>query len=178
MWPPQMLQYEPEFNAFVDLLLDVGVRSYLEIGCKFGGTLWRVGMALPKGSTCVGVDFPRAPEATSFHSMRSVIRRLQEEGRECTMVWGDSTDRKAIDKVRSLGPFDACFIDANHSRLYVEKDWMNYGQMAKKVVAFHDICWQSSGVPKFWNEIKVGHHYSELRYDPGGANNGIGVIYV
>jgi len=174
-----MLQYEPEFNAFVDLLLDVGAQSYLEIGCKFGGTLWRVGMALPNGAMCVGVDIPRTPEASSYHSMRSVIRKLQDAGRECTVVWGDSTDRKVIDKVRSLGPFDACFIDANHSRAHVERDWTSYGPMATKVVAFHDICYlQKSAVPKFWNEIKAGHHYSELRYDPSGENNGIGVIYV
>ena len=96
-----MLQYEPEFTAFLEQIQDVGARSYLEIGCKFGGTLWRVGMALPKGSVCVGVDMPRRPDATSFHSMRAVISRLQQEGRECAMVWGDSTSKPVLDKVRA-----------------------------------------------------------------------------
>jgi len=50
--------------------------------------------------------------------------------------------------------------------------------MATKLVAFHDICYIKSDVPRFWGEIRASHHYSELRYAPGGVNNGIGVIYV
>ena len=178
MVPPQMLQYEPEFQAFLDILQDVGARSYLEIGCKHGGTLWRVGMVLPKGSVCVGVDLLRNPGSASYSSMHSVIRGLESEGRQCTLVWGNSTTRPVIDKTRALGPFDAVFIDADHSYDGVRLDWANYGPMATKLVAFHDICYIKSDVPRFWGEIRASHHYSELRYAPGGVNNGIGVIYV
>lgn len=172
-----MLQYEPEFNAFLELLQDVGVRSYLEVGCKWGGTLWRVGMAMPQGSSCVGVDLPRDREASSYRSMHGVIRRLRGEGRDCDVVWGNSTTKGVIDKVRGLGPFHAVFIDADHGYNGVRQDWENYGAMATKVVAFHDICCRKSDVPRFWGEIRQSHHYSELRYDPSGADNGIGVIY-
>jgi hypothetical protein len=45
------------------LLQREGVRSYLEIGSKFGGSLWRVANSLPPGSRIVSVDLPNGTKA-------------------------------------------------------------------------------------------------------------------
>jgi predicted O-methyltransferase YrrM len=62
------------------------------------------------------------------------------QGFDTHLIWGDSTAAEVIEKLMALGPFDAIFIDANHTSLIVEKDWANYGPMGR-IVAFHDIGW-------------------------------------
>lgn len=176
MFPPQMLQYEPEFSAFLDVVRELDVRSYLEIGSKFGGTLWRVGMAMPKGSRCVFVDLERSSETASWKSTNGVMRRLTSEGRSCKAIWGDSTSEHTIRSARALGPYDAVFIDANHFYNYVSKDWENYSPMATKFVAFHDIRNKKCEVPRFWGELRERHEHREITLDPAGRFNGIGII--
>jgi hypothetical protein len=69
-----------------------------------------------------------------------------------------------IEQVRALGPFDAIFIDANHTLPFVEKD---FGQLTAdgRIIAFHDIAWRRApewvgtriDVPEFWDRVK--DHY-------------------
>lgn len=178
MFPPPMLQYEPEFNAFLDLIREMDVRSYLEVGCKFGGTFWRVGKAMPRKSLCVSIDLPRTTETTSWRSMNAVLRRLDTEGKKVHAIWGDSTSLKTIEQAQNFAPFDAVFIDCNHSLRYVTSDWRNYGPMARKFVAFHDIAHVACDVPTFWADLKGQHPHREIKLDPSGTHNGIGVILI
>jgi hypothetical protein len=53
----------PRSTAFAPLLVREGVTSYLEVGSKFGGSLWRAANALPKGSRIVSVDLPGGTKA-------------------------------------------------------------------------------------------------------------------
>lgn len=177
MWPPEMLQHEEEFAAFIAILQEHDVRSYLEIGAKFGGTLWRVASAMPKGSRSAFVDFPRTEGAPSYYSMRLVITRLDIAKRPCEAIWGDSTAQATVAKARKFAPFDAVFIDAGHDYEHVSQDYRNYGPMAKKLIAFHDIAFKKSDVPRFWSEIKGCSHFTELKYDQDRAHNGIGILY-
>ena len=185
--PPEMLQDPQEFEAFLEIVRELDVRSYLEVGAKYGGTFYRVGMALPEGSKCVAVDLPRGTRAwtASEKSLCAVAMELSTANRPTTLLWGDSTDPKIIRQVRELGPFDLILIDANHTMPFVRRDFANYGPMATKAVAFHDISWKRApawvgvriDVPQFWDEIKSSYHHRELRYDTSGKNNGIGVIF-
>lgn len=182
----EVLQVEEEISAFAALLKHEGVRSYLEIGSKFGGSLWRVGKELPAGSRIVSVDMPggtkRFPE--SKVSLEGCIADLRRMGHDCFMKWGDSTDQKVIDQVRELGPFDAILIDANHTMPFVIKDWNNYGPMGH-IVAFHDIAWRRApewegtriDVPEFWESIKGDYRHEEFKFCSTGKNNGIGVLW-
>lgn len=183
---PQALQIEEEIAAFADLLKAEGVRSYLEIGSKFGGSLWRVGKALPAGSRIVSVDLPKGTKAfpETKPSLVACVAEMKAVGHDARIIWGDSTDQAVIDEVTALGPFDAVFIDANHTMPYVMKDWANYGPLSR-IVAFHDIAWKQKDphrgyqieVPKFWDEIKTGFRHQEFKFDPGGRDNGIGVLW-
>lgn len=181
-----MLQVDAEIDGLADILVREGVTSYLEIGSKFGGSLMRVASRLPAGSRIVSVDMPNGTRAwkESEAELKAVIAKLRMQGYDAQVIWGDSTSPTTIDQVRQLGPFGAIFIDANHTRPYVEKDFATYSPMTK-LLAFHDINWHRApewvgtriDVPEFWDEIKVTHRHEEFKFCPTGKNNGIGVLW-
>lgn len=180
-----MLQHENEIARFIDILKRENVRSYLEVGSKFGGSLWRVATALPAGSRIVSVDLPQGD--TSFKhtqpSLEACVEELKQRGYDAHLILGDSTKTEVLSAVADLAPFDACLIDANHTEPYVRSDWSNYGPMCR-LVAFHDIGWLARPepskkmpieVPKVWNEIKTAFRHEEIKECP--RDNGIGVLW-
>lgn len=180
-----MLQDRGEFDRFVKLMRAEGIRSYLEVGSKHGGSLWRMATSLPIGSRIVSVDLPHGD--TSFKEsqphLEACVAELKRRGYDTHLFLGSSLDLSIIESVRALGPFDLCFIDANHTEPFVRADWANYGPMARRV-AFHDIGWiprpepskkMPIEVPKVWNEIKQGFDHKEIRACP--RDNGIGVLW-
>jgi len=180
-----LLQDLREFNEFIQLIHKNEVKSYLEIGSKHGGSLWRIGSSLPAGSRIVSVDLPHGD--TSFKEsephLRACVEELKKKGYDAHLFLTSSQDASTINSVRALAPFDLLFIDANHTELFVRHDWSVYGPMAK-MVAFHDINWKARPepskkmpieVPKVWNEIKTGFKHKEIKYCP--RDNGIGVLW-
>jgi len=182
----KQLQEPAEITRLAKVLAAAGVRSYLEIGSKYGGSLWTVAQALPAGSRIVAVDLPNGTRewSASTGSLQSCVEDLERHGYNAHLIWGDSTAPGVIAQVSALGPFDAVFIDANHTRPYVENDWAHYGGMAR-IVAFHDIAWARAptwvgtriDVPELWDAIKSGYRHEEIRLCPTGKNNGIGVLW-
>jgi hypothetical protein len=170
-------QVEAEVDAFIGLMNELGARSFLEVGSKYGDTLRRVAHGLPRGSRIVSVDLDK-----NGPDLRRVIAMLNAEGYDAHLVAGDSTDTETIRKVSELGPFDVLFIDGNHKLEYVRKDWENYGLMAR-MVGFHDIGWRRPSpeaphpilVPQFWDSIKGAYRYQEILLHP--AAYGIGVLW-
>lgn len=182
-----MAQDEAEIAAFAGLLAAEGVKSYLEVGSKFGGSLWRAATALPPGSRIVSVDLPGGTKAwrESEASLKACHAELRRLGYDTHAIWGSSFDAKVIAQVRALGPFDAALIDADHRMSGVTQDWKNYGPMAR-IVAFHDLAWKRApewvgtriDVPEFWASIKDGFERTqEIILCPTGKNNGIGVLW-
>jgi predicted O-methyltransferase YrrM len=178
------LQNINELTQFIAVLKAENVRSYLEIGSKFGGSLWRIANALPKGSRIIAVDLPHGDQSfkVTLPPLQECIRELINRDYAAELIIGDSTDPAIIKKVREYGPFDACLIDANHTEPYIRKDWANYGQLCR-LVAFHDINHTEFipshkmpiEVPKVWNEIKTNYRHQEIKLDSG--HNGIGVLW-
>lgn len=184
-----MAQDEAEISRFIELLVAEGVRSYLEIGSKFGGSLWRVARALPPGSTIVSVDMPKGTKLwpQSEPSLKACIADLRANSYQAHVFWGDSTANNIVDAVRRLGPFDACLLDGNHTLPFVEKDFANYALMCRKIMAFHDIGWRRGpewkngvkiDVPAWWAAHKDAYRHEEIRLCPTGKNNGIGVLWL
>jgi len=183
----QAVQDEQEISAFCDLVAREGVRSYLEIGTKWGGTFHRVMCSLPKGSKGVSIDLPggtkdwKATEA----SLQLVHADLQKRGYETHAIWGNSTDPAVIERARALGPYSACLLDGDHRLPGVTADWNNYGPMAR-MVAFHDIAWTRApewnkglriDVKEFWESIRGDYRHEEFCFCPTGKDNGIGVLW-
>lgn len=183
-----IMQVNAEIDALADVFRKEGVRSFLEIGSKFGGSLERLANAMPTGSRVVSVDLPRGTRAwpQSEAELKATVGRLRLKGYDTHLIWGDSTAPDVVAKVKDLGPFDAVFIDANHTTPFLWKDWENYGSIGK-IVAFHDIAWHRApdwkegiriDVPEFWHVIKFAwKRVEEFKFCPTGKNNGIGVLW-
>jgi predicted O-methyltransferase YrrM len=187
LYETKALQHNAEIDRFVELVKRENVRSYLEIGSKFGGSLWRVGSVMPAGSKIVAVDMPHGTRAwnDSRRSLEACVSHLNRIGQRTTLLWGDSTDEKIVSSVRALAPFDLVLIDGDHNLPFVTKDWENYGPLGR-IVAFHDIAWKRApgasnyqiDVPKFWESIKGMYpHREEIVLDPTGQDNGFGVLW-
>jgi hypothetical protein len=180
-------QHLAELAEFVEFIRANTVESYCEIGCKFGGLLWAVAQAMPKGARLVAVDAPNGPwgRTDSEISLRECVEELKRIGYEAHLFFGDSTSDMIIASVGALAPFDVVFIDANHTEKYVRKDFASYGRLAR-ICCFHDIGWNNPTppgrmaieVPKVWAELRNSHagraSFSEIRHDNG--HNGIGIM--
>jgi predicted O-methyltransferase YrrM len=179
LYKTKALQAEAEITAFCDLLVREGVRSYLEIGSKFGGSLWRVANALPKGSRIVSLD-----QNVNGPDLQNCINDLNGSGYNAWLIPLNSTSSEAIERACALGPYDAVFIDGDHKPPGVWSDWNNYGSMGR-IVGFHDIGWRRGpdwvgkriDVPGIWDEIKQRYRFEEIKLDKSGKNNGIGVLW-
>lgn len=178
-----VLQNLEEIDWLIKIFRAEGVKSYLEIGSKHGGSLWRVANNLPKGSRIVSVDLPHGDG--SFKETQPSLEQCVDALKinyDAHLFLGDSTDQDIVEHVKALGPFDACFIDANHTMPYIKKDWQNYGSVSK-MIAFHDIAWKRPkewvgarmDVAEFWSDIKLSFRHKSIALD--GKDNGIGVLW-
>lgn len=152
-----------ELSSFLRLLVENNVRSYLEIGSKYGGTFNMVMRLLPPGSRGVAVDLPGANwgKSDSATFLSTVVGDLRP-AYDVHMIFGNSQSETVKNEVAALGPFDAALIDGDHLYAGAKADWLFYGPMAK-LVAFHDVVGEGGRVrkdglvvevPKLWREIK------------------------
>jgi len=181
-------QHLDELADYIAFLKPRGIKSYLEIGSKFGGCLWAVvQQAMAPGSRVVAVDLPNSHwgRSESESSLVDCFAHLKRQGHDAHLFLGDSTSDDVVRKVKALSPFDVIFIDANHTEPYVRKDFNNYGRLAK-IICFHDIGWNNPTppgrmpieVPKVWRALKELYRddaeFSEIKRDNG--HNGIGIL--
>jgi len=183
----KVMQHPAELARFIEIAKAEGVRRYLEIGSKWGGSLHQVTFSMPPGSRAVSVDLP-APDVkhwpASKVSLTGCVDALQLAGYDAHLIWGDSTDRDVINKVWALGSFDLVLIDGGHTMDCVRADWTHYGPLGR-IVAFHDIAWKRGpdwtgyqiDVPTFWESIKDYYRHEEIKLDPTGRDNGLGVLW-
>jgi hypothetical protein len=176
---PVSRQVRSEFRALLDLFAAEGVRSYLEVGAYRGGTFFRVMRSLPAGSLGVTVASRGRPSP-----LADVGARLVRLGYRIETIFGDSRSPVTIEATRRLGPFDAILIDGDHSYEGVKRDWENYGPMASRIVAFHDIAEMHTTrngfqveVPRLWQELKASGRATREFIAPG-SKMGIGAIVV
>jgi len=190
---PAMLQHKDEIGRLTDIFKAEEVSSFLEIGSNHGGSLYTLSQVLPAGGRVVAVDIPEQGEV--FETRKTSLLEVAVDlritlGLDVHIIYGDSTHPDTLAKVEALGfsegMFDAVFIDADHSLSNVTQDWLNYGRLAKKIVAFHDIAWQRGPeymggrieVPILWQKLKEGYRHEEIKLCPTGRNNGIGVLWM
>jgi predicted O-methyltransferase YrrM len=187
LYETEVLQHEEELREFLKLIRGEQISSYLEIGSKFGGSLWQVAQVMQPRSRIVAVDIRRGHRKwrESEPSLEACIAKLNEMGHDARVLWGDSTDKEIVHEVQLNGPYDLVLIDANHTLPFVTKDWENYGPMVS-IVAFHDIAWKRPDdfdgysridVPMLWFDLRTRYRSSEITLDPSGQDNGIGVLW-
>lgn len=155
--------------------------SLLEIGSSFGGTLKSMASVMPVGSRIVSVDLPCDATPAFLNplaTLKDTCRKIGLQGGNVELIVGDSHLPAVVEKVRSLGPFDFCFIDGDHSYEGVKADWENYGPMAK-VVGFHDIGGPVEDCERFWRELKASTPYRTAEIISMSTENrfGIGIVF-
>lgn len=178
-------QNEWELHQFIALLVERGVRRYLEIGARDGDTFHDVMLALPSNSEGMAVDLPGGlwGKATTKHALIHTVDDLNERGYRCLSLLGDSRNEITRAQIRADAPFDAILIDGDHTYAGVKADWEAFRDMAP-IIAFHDIVGDGerekvSGraveVPRLWAEIKTSGLRTVEFVDPG-SRMGIGVV--
>lgn len=171
-----------EIEAFIALLAERDVRTYLEIGARYGQTLEAVGNALAVPSVLVVVEQPGSlwGRDDSWPVLEAVAERLRQKGHGVWLIQGNSQDPATAQQVREIqDTFDAVFIDADHRYEGVKKDWELYGPMAR-LVGFHDIAPLPRNhvieVPRLWHELAKQYRTIEF-CDPAEPGMGIGILF-
>ena len=141
---PKIDQDIISFRALYQMIENLNPTKILELGFRNGGTsrMWQ--NLVPEGGLVLSVDF----------SPGSVEDRvLFLDSPEVRLLVGDSHSPEIIAEAASFGPYDAIFIDGDHSYEGVKADYENYSPMVRQggVISFHD---QGHGpILRFWNEL-------------------------
>lgn len=158
-------QYPNQFSRYLRFLSERQVTSYLEIGCRWGGTFILTTEYLKKFgpvSSSVAIDIIDSPVS-------------EYTGGEFIKMDSKSDEFRKYISERN---FDLVLIDGDHSYEGVRSDYETVKDHAKMIV-FHDISSVACpGVSRLWNEIKHNYTYYEFTdqyYDVGHPYLGIGV---
>jgi predicted O-methyltransferase YrrM len=176
-------QRTDELAQFIRILRREGVKSYLEIGSRNGDSFHDIGLGLLPGSRLVSIDLPEGPwgESQSAKNLQKAVDDLNLVGRSASVIFGDSRDPRIIEQVSKEAPFDAIFIDGDHSLEGVVLDWINYRNFSN-LIAFHDIAPGHKAIKRgirvqlLWKELKDKYRCVEIRGREQGM--GIGVLYL
>lgn len=181
------LQVDSEFEELIALLKREAVRSYLEVGARYGGSFEGVMMGLGGGARGTVIDFPGGPfgDRNSLPILLTAIDRLRRNDRKIEdVILGPSLAPEVVDRAKRCAPYDAVFIDADHSYQAVRRDFALYSTMAQ-IVIVHDIAAPPDvrshdglavEVPTFWKKIK--NHYRHEEIVAPGSLMGIGVVWI
>jgi cephalosporin hydroxylase len=157
--PVPILQDLDEWADFYEWVSARDVKSVLEIGAFFGGTLWHW-TQLPTVERIVSIDMP-ITRHDPRHRQLVECRRLWPSwmnGIEFYDILGDSQDARNIEGAAGLAPFDLAFIDGDHTAQGVRADWLHYSQLVRLggTVVFHDTV-GIDDVRVFVNELRASH---------------------
>ena len=164
-------QYPNQFSKYLMFIKQFRASSYIEIGCRWGGTFIFTTEFLKRFGTVtesVAVDIFDSPVAdycalnpeTKFLKMNSTGPEFKE--------------------FISTRVFDIVFIDGDHSYSGVKADFETT-RNSGKIFVFHDISSDACpGVVQFWNELKTLEGFSCIEFteqypDVNGNFLGIGV---
>lgn len=184
--PVELYQSKNEFTEFLTEIQNMPIKSVLEIGSMFGGTLW-TWLNLFKLERLNVVDAMVSSFDQRFVTQANSHNTLWKQwcnDKKCefTLYEGYSTNTDIINKVTKLPKIDMLFIDGDHNYYTVKSDYMHYKDMVNTdgLIVFHDIGFNEGsnhyGVKPLWNSIKNKYKFKEF-IDKDGEN-GIGVLYV
>ncbi len=173
-------QSADEFGVFCHLLHSLAQTpvSYLEIGCRHGGSLFVAAAFLPPGSTLIALDLPGAAWGISSSEveLQHVAAALTAEGYQAHVLLLDSQSRDAKSQVESIldgRDLDAIFIDADHTLAGATADWECYRGLVRDggLVAFHDIADRADTpdveVHRLWSTLRSTYPYFEVVFEYG-----------
>ena len=139
-------QYPNQFSEYLLLLQKYDITSYIEIGCRWGGTFILTSEYLKRFNNIiksVAVDLIDSPVATYCKlNNETTFMQLNSQTNEFKTFINNNN-------------FDLIFIDGDHSYEGVKNDYETTKNNGK-IYVFHDIVnAHCPGVVQFWNELKI-----------------------
>jgi cephalosporin hydroxylase len=138
-------QYPNQFSKYLCLLRKLNISSYIEIGCRWGGTFVLTNEYLKMFNPIiksVAVDIIDSPVLSyCLKNNESQFIKLNSQAQE-------------FKEYINNNKFDLIFIDGDHSYSGVKNDY-EISKNSGRVFVFHDILNDiCPGVVQFWNELK------------------------
>ena len=174
-------QYPNQFSKYLVFLSSLlPIKSYLEIGCRWGGTFILTHEYLSR--------FNSMERSIALDIMNSPVQNYCSFTDNCEFKLSDSHSSDFADYMKNNW-FDMIFIDGDHSYNGVKSDY-EFSKHSGRIFVFHDIVNAGcEGVVRFWNELKNNSadiynfyeftdQYEEVTQRLGVAFLGIGVVEI
>lgn len=165
-------QYPNQFARLLKHIYGKPINSYLEIGCRWGGTFVIMNEVIKKSNKDL------KSFAIDIIDQSEILKEYNEYS-PFNYIRGNSMNFEWILK-QLPAQVDFVFIDGDHSYKGVKNDFHNALALSPTHIMLHDInnvaC---PGVVQFWNEIKGNYTHKEFieGYDSVKHNYlGIGII--
>lgn len=143
-------QYPNQFSKYLTLLQKQTISSYIEIGCRWGGTFVLTTEYLKRFNTItksIAVDIINSPVSEYCNNETTFFKKMDSQ---------DSYFKNYIEN----NNFDLIFIDGDHSYEGVKNDYEIFKDSGN-IFVFNDIINDtfSAGVVKFWHELKQSNDF-------------------
>lgn len=138
-------QYPNQFSKYLSLLQKQNIKSYIEIGCRWGGTFVLTNEYLKRFNNIhksIAIDIIDSPVVNYCI--------LNDE----TQFIKINSQSQEFKNYMNNNYFDLIFIDGDHNYSGVKNDY-EISKNSGKIFVFHDIVNDVvPGVIQFWNELK------------------------
>jgi hypothetical protein len=150
-------QYPMQFSKYLVQLSRLGIRSYLEVGIRHGGSFVMTAEYLERFRPLdfsVGVDVIDCPSMAEYQTINAKAR-----------FWClNSRGAEFATRLDTLGPIDLVFIDSHHEEEHCRNELALLAPRAN-LIAFHDIsnvgC---AGIARVWEDVKRSSDYECFEY--------------
>jgi len=138
-------QYPNQFSKYLCLLKEQKIQSYIEIGCRWGGTFVLTNEYLKM--------FNDVSKSVAIDIIDSPVSHYCISNNETQFIKINSQSSEFKNYIND-NYFDLIFIDGDHTYDGVKNDY-EISKNSGKIFVFHDIINDSCpGVVQFWNELK------------------------
>ena len=185
----RVIQSPVEYVQWIQMLLDLKPKRFLELGIAYAGTLYGHIQPLAEDGTYVAIELNKDfetlynhGEAYSWLKPEQTLNILYRDSRECV-----------DDVIRLCGsePLDAIFVDAGHEYEEVSAEFALYSPLLRSggLMGFHDILNRKDetlGSQYQWREVErmfpghttyfLEHHNDPWKHTIKLAGHGIGVF--
>jgi hypothetical protein len=149
----KVVQHPQELAWFLRFMAERQVKSYLEIGVAYGGSLCIVhsylSAAVPGYALSVGCDRADSTshEWKEFAAAQGARLQFKRQSSASIQLNGDR--------------FDLALVDANHREWAVLRDYDKVKNNSR-MVAFHDIAAKKGWVKRAWDKIIIGKPHRQF----------------
>jgi hypothetical protein len=142
-----LAQEDEELLEAFGWMRDIGrIGVYVEIGSRFGGSLYAMARFLGRGATLIAIDLPDGPwgHPDGPAVLGKVAADLRDEGYDVHVIAGDSHaagTRAALERLLAGRAIDVLFLDGDRTTAGILRDAADYGTFLRVegLLLLHDI---------------------------------------